>query len=268
LIQSGKLEDAIQEATYSATLDPEDPSTKTQLGLIALRQNDMAVAQTYFLDALRIDPENAGAKSGLVTVLKARRTVFRSFLGFGNWVRSLGSNMRWGLFIGAYLLIRVARTVAASNPEYRIWLYPLIGLYIVFIYLTWTIDALTTMLLRFDPVGRVALSEDEIKESNFVAGSLAAALAMVVLAVVAGLDRLFVAGAVFATLVIPIAGTFAAGGRGRRILGRITLALVALASIGLLLLTLGYTDPAAIPLGLYFLGVFAFSWITQSFIWR
>lgn len=239
------VEGAGESARDSIAQDPEDATGHTQLGYVALRQNDLKTAQMHFSEALRLNPESEPAKAGLLTVLKGRRWLFRRFLSYSNWMQSKGPGVRWIIILGAMFLARGIGGVVAL-------------LYFLFVYFTWTIDSLTNLLLRLDPVGRVLLSKDEQRASSVVGALLGLALLSVLLGF--WIRPLWLAATVFGLLVLPVSGAFASEGTMRRVM---TVVSVILAMVGLTGVALSFTgvDEASAPMGLFLLGTVLSTWI-------
>jgi hypothetical protein len=81
-------------------------------------------------------------------------------------------------------------------------------LWLVFILLTWITGPLFNLLLRLDRFGRLALSHEQIVESNWIGGVLLLSALSELTYLVSNQDSAQVAALVFLLLLFPIAGVF------------------------------------------------------------
>lgn len=254
----GESVGALDAALYR---DPENALTHANQGWIALEQNEHQKAMEHFREALRLNPELIWARSGILEALKARNIVYRWLLQYFFWMSRMGPRLQWGVILGAYFGNQILRSIARTNPGLAPFLTPLIILYLLFVYLTWTGKTLFNLLLRLDRFGRLVLTPQQIQVSNIVGGMLL--LALVGLAVGWAMP-LFLASAVgyaLALLVIPVAHTLEREpGRNRMILLVYTAALALVALLGLGALVVNATVFFSLA-QLFFLGIFAFGWI-------
>jgi hypothetical protein len=121
------------------------------------------------------------------------------------------------------------RGAAAAQPALGWVLWPLLGLFYVFIYLSWTAGPMFNLVLRFNRFGRHVLSRDQRTASNWFGGTLLAALASAGWWLTRRDDLGFLALIIFAVLSICLAATFAHTARHRLILAAATTALTLLA---------------------------------------
>ena len=194
LARQGRRAEAAQSAREALGYGAESSSIQAQAGWVALETNRPQEALGHFQEALRLNPDSAYARAGLVEALKARYWVYRTFMRFVYWVSSLDAGLRRGLFLGAWVVARFVR--------------PLLPLYLAFAYFSWFSDVLFESLLRFNRYGRYALSEAQRRHSNHFLALLGVAVvaggAAVALPTVQGLFSLcFVA----LGLLFPLVGT-------------------------------------------------------------
>jgi hypothetical protein len=185
-------------------------------------------------------------------------------LAYFLWMSRLSAGAQWGVIIGLYFGSRVLNKVRDHYPEYSVWLMPVLILYLVFVYLSWTAGALSNLLLRLSPYGRFLLDDDDIRASNYVGASLLAALISAGTAVLLGSFTLGLTAGFFLLIVIPIAGTYSRPeGNSRRLLELYTLSLVVLGIMSIVLMGT-QSKLAMIPGALFLLGMFAFGWIANA----
>ena len=146
-------------ATIATTLHqaPENPNAHANMGWQKLHQNQPREALTHFQEALRLQPDNDYAKSGLVEALKARNPIYRVLLAYMLWMITLSPGVRFGVLIGGYVLYRIALGLVGGNPQLGVILWPLIAVYVLFALLTWVGVPAFNLLLLIHPYGRYAL---------------------------------------------------------------------------------------------------------------
>lgn len=206
LTQLGRKQEAAATLGDSLARDPHNAQTHANQGWTYLHQGDPKKALEHFREALRIDPELDWARAGMVEALKARHLIYRIMLRYFLWMGRLGRQAQWGIVIGAWVGYQVVLWAAQNQPRLAPILYPLVILYIVFVYLTWTASPLFNLLLRLSRFGRYALSRQQRITSNWVGASMLLAIASAVLWFV---TREFAAGAAaiyFLLMVIALAG--------------------------------------------------------------
>lgn len=208
LTQLGRREEAAATLGQSLSRDPHNAVTHANQGWTYLHQGDHKKALEHFREALRIDPELDWARSGMVEALKSRYLVYRLMLRYFLWMSRLGRQAQWGIIIGAYVGYEVALQTAQAAPKLAPILYPLVFLYLIFVYLTWTASPLFNLLLRLNRFGRYALSRQQRITSNWVGASLLLAVVSAVVWAVTGEFAAEAATIYFLLMVIALTGTF------------------------------------------------------------
>ncbi|MEZ4731633.1 MAG: tetratricopeptide repeat protein [Caldilineaceae bacterium] len=254
----GESVGALDAALYR---DPENALTHANQGWIALEQNEHQKAMEHFREALRLNPELTWARSGILEALKARNLVYRWLLQYFLWMARMGPRLLWGVILGAYFGNQILRGIARTNPALAPFLTPIIMLYLLFVYLTWTGKTLFNLLLRLDPFGRLVLTPQQIQVSNIVGMMLLLALVGLAVGWATPFFLASAVGYVLALMVIPVAHTLEREpGRNRTILLVYTGALAVVALLGLGALVVDATVFFSLA-QLFFLGIFAFGWI-------
>ncbi len=149
LMQLGQLSAAEQEVEVALANAPENPFSYGIKGWVLLHQNRIPEAMASFREALRLYPQFEWARKGLLEALKARNGLYRLILRFDLWRSRMNNAQRVGLIL--LLLI----------PQTRIFLL------LLFLSLL-LLRPLFTALLWLDPYGRLALTQQEIKHSQWV----------------------------------------------------------------------------------------------------
>ena len=213
LQQLGRPAEARAVIEAALARDPENASTQATAGWAALKAGDPAKALQHFKEALRIDPTLDHARSGVVESIKAKNFLYAMILRYFFWMGRLSKRAQWTVIIGGVIGFRVLRQVARTNPSLAAWIWPVLIAYVVFVFLTWTAESLSNLLLRLHPFGRLALTREEIVASNCVGACIAAALAALLWWAVTKDEAALTAtaGALFFT--IPVSAVFGMSGR-------------------------------------------------------
>jgi len=261
LVKLGRRDEAGQTLDAALARDPENPMTHANHGWALLHQGDHERALHHFREALRLSPSLAWAREGIVEALRARNPVYRLLLRYFLWMSRLQVRAQWGLILGAVILNNVLDSLAVNNPALRPFLAPFNYLYTAFAFLSWTARPLFTLLLRLDPFGRLALSDEEITASNWVGLCLLAALGSLVAAVVTGYGIFLTAAISALAMVVPVSGLFGfRRGKRRNFLTGYAVLLALLAIGGVVLSLLGYA------LGPRLSTLFMWGWILYSWV--
>lgn len=268
LVKLGRRQEAGATVAAALTRDPENAVTHANQGWTLLERGEHRQALEHFREALHLDPELEWAREGIVEALKARHFIYRLILGYFFWMSRWNRRTRWALILGLYFAVRILRGVVRISPALAPFIWPVLILYFIFVYLSWTADTLFNLLLRLDPFGRLALSEEQVIASNWVGACLLAALAGLVGWLLTNNGTAMAAAIGSAVMVIPVSGTFKSkAGRGRKTLALYTviLAVVGLIGLGLSLVS---SSAAVIPAGIFFFGLILFSFVANFIISR
>jgi hypothetical protein len=99
-------------------------------------------------------------------------------LGYFLAMQRLSSQSRWIVFIAIFFAPRVLHALGDAWPQGQ-WLTEiLVQLVLVFCVMTWIASPLFNLVLRFDRLGRHALSDEQIRGANLMAVFLFPALAL------------------------------------------------------------------------------------------
>lgn len=208
LVKLGRRQEAGQTIEAALARDPDNAVTHANQGWTLLEANDPAKALEHFREALRIDPTSEWARLGIVEALKARHFVYRTMLKYFLWMAKLSGKMQWGVVIGGYVVFQMLRGWANANPEIAPFVWPLLFVYIAFVYLTWIAMPLFNLLLRLNKFGRLALSDEQIRASNWIGGCLLFVIVAAVITVAFDVSGAFLAALAGLALVVPLSATF------------------------------------------------------------
>ena len=264
LRQLNRPEESSAVIEHTLRVAPDNTSALVNLGWNKIEQGKHKEALEHFREALRLDPESEAARFGVVEALKASNVIYRIILRYFLWMSKLSGKASWAVIIGALILFRVLRSAAEENPTLEPFVWPLLILYLLFVFLTWTAVPLFNLALRLHPIGRYALSRSEIRASNWTGSAILLAILALGGALLTDISLLWLLAIGSGAMIIPIAGTFnVERPRPRKILNIYTSGLAAVGIIGLILFALE-SDSANIATIVFLLGVFLFGWVANA----
>ena len=263
LVKLNRKAEAASTIDYALNRAPDDSYSHANRGWVAIEQNRFKDAQLSFKEALRLNPTNEFARSGLKEAIKGENIFYRGILKYFLWMAKLNEQNRWAVVIGAYIIYRVVLGVARNNPAIAPLLYPIISFYVIFALSSWIAVPIANLFLRLHPIGKHALTEDEQLGSNIAGGLLGLAILSFAGYLISGTSQLLFMGLVFGLLLVPAGGTFSvsAGTKARRSLGIYSIALGAAGITGALLPDLG-----SWLLVVFAFGIFAYGWVANYLI--
>lgn len=209
LVKLGRQAEAGRTIDAALARNPDNAVTHANQGWTLLHAGDANRALEHFREALRLDPTNEWARAGIVEALKARNPIYALMLKYFLFMGRLSSQAQWGIIIGGYVLSRTLGELARQNPELAPWVLPLRILYVTFAIMTWLASRLFNLLLRLNRFGRLALSAEQVTESNWVGGFVLAALISLGGCLVMGFGSPWLTTlAVFGLMLMPVSGVF------------------------------------------------------------
>ena len=179
LVGLNRKEEAFLTINKSLASDPDNADTHANMGWGLLHQGKSDVALQHFKTALKQEPMNEYARSGMLEAMKARFPVYRYFLMLMLWLGKMKGNNQWGFIIGGYIVYRVLVTLAEKNEALQIFLIPVIVLIALFFISTWIFSPLMNLYLLSNPFGKLTLDEDQKQSARLVGISLLISLAAV-----------------------------------------------------------------------------------------
>ena len=195
LVKLGRGDEAGQTIHDALARDPENTATHANKGWALLHEGNANEALVHFREALRLNPHNEWARQGIVEAMKARNPIYSAMLRYFLWMSTLSKRQQWMVIFGGYFLSRITG---------------LLGLWALFVLMTWTAEPLFNLVLRLDTFGRLALSREQVVESNWIGGVILGSLSSLVLYFLTKQNQLLMSALVFALLIIPVAGVFRA----------------------------------------------------------
>lgn len=173
LVKLGRQLDS--EATIKTSLaqDPENDVTHANLGWSLLHAGKAREAMGHFREALRISPQQEWARAGLVEAMKARNPLYSLLLRYFLWMSRFSSQTRFGLMIGAVVLVNVIRSATGDNPSLRLAGGAALLVYMLFVFTSWFSGHFFNLLLSTDRDGRYALSRRQLTGARVFGAGLA-----------------------------------------------------------------------------------------------
>ena len=207
LTKLGRASEAATEIETALRLDPEDSMAHASKGWLLLHGGRGGEGIVHFREALRLDPTDEYARQGLVEALKARSRLYGWILAGFLWLTRFSRKTQVYILIGAFVLYRVLRSFAKSNPEFAPFVLPLLILYNLIWLTSWFARPFFNLLLRLDREGRLALNEHQTREAN-VFGLLVAGILLSIGLIIGGFPLALVAAIYFAGMLFPTMSYF------------------------------------------------------------
>jgi tetratricopeptide (TPR) repeat protein len=276
LVKLGRRAEAGATIDDALRRDPENALTHANQGWTLLEQGQPDKALEHFREALRLDADLQWAREGIVEALKARHWLYRQMLRYFLWMGRLSRRGQWGVVLGLLIAQQVLTSRAIPPALVPLGTILFWGL-IVFMYLTWTADPLFNLLLRLNRFGRLALSREKTRASNWVGGCLFLALIALGVGILRDDWRFVLTGLALGCLVIPITGAFKCrAGLPRIIMILCTALLATFAAGGIGILFFGKHLPrntwddalaaSRLLMGMFFWGVFGSTWLINLLV--
>lgn len=249
LVRMGRKAEAMETVDFALERDPDNAVSHANQGWNCLHKNDPRRAQNHFREALRLNPELEYARQGMLEALKARNPIYRAMLAYFLWMGRQSGRLQAVFVIGTFFVVRSFRSLAETQPRWGAVLWPVVILFYVFIYLSWTAGPMFNLLLRLDRFGRYVLSKEERVATNWFGACVAVALTGAI-GWACGSEHGLLGALVGAALSICVSITFTRSGKARRwfAIGSGVLAGLGLGGMALLL--------ANINLGIVLVGAF------------
>lgn len=208
LVKLNRKTEASQTLDYALQKAPENSYSHANKGWVNIEKDKYNDAIASFKEALRLDASNEYAKHGLKEAIKGKNILYRGVLKYFLWMGKLAEKGQWAVIIGAYIAYQIIIKISAAYPAIAPLLYPLIVFYIIFAFSTWIARPISNLFLRFHPLGKLTLSDDEIMGSNIAGALMFGAIACFVTDFIQPNDFFFVLGAYLGIMLIPVGGLF------------------------------------------------------------
>jgi tetratricopeptide (TPR) repeat protein len=244
LVKLGRRDEAAATIGAALARDPDDPVTHANQGWTLLHTGEPRKAMEHFRESLRLDPTSDWARAGIVEAMKAKNPLYRGLLSYFLWTSRLDQRVLWAVIIGTWLGVQALFHLAEAVPATRPVAIPLALFGIGAAMTTWVGRPLADLLLRFDRLGRHALSNDQRRASTLVAITLvtAVACALAALLIEGRLRNALILNTIqFGLLLIPVSAIYnCPAGWPRRTMATIAASLAAYVTLLLLGVTILY----------------------------
>ncbi len=260
LVKLNRHEEAHQTIAEALQKDPENEYTHANLGWAYLHKGQHQQALQHFSEALRLDPNFDHARQGLVEALKARYLLYRCLLRFFLWMSTLSPRVRGGLVVGAYVINKALQGVARQNPKLAPFIIPIVGFYLLFVLLTWTVEPVFNLILQCNRYGRYALSKKQRWSSSLFGLLLLGAIVAVVCGALTGWVPFYLLAAHLGILIIPATHILADDGTIDAKAFTFVTFMVLAAAAAVASLALGSKEVAIACTVLNVLGLAVFTW--------
>jgi tetratricopeptide (TPR) repeat protein len=239
LVKLGRREEAGQTMDATLARSPEDSFSQATRGWTRIEEHNPKEALEHFREAIRLDPTSDSARAGIVEALKARNPIYGLFLRYLLFMGKLPPGLQMGLVFGALIGIQILGGLRRSHPEWSGWIFGVEIGYLVLVLLSWTAIPFFNLLLRFNPMGRHALTEEQTLEANWIGMLLGLGAVSLGGFFIDGLTYLWGA-AFFVGLIFPVVSLFKCPpGWPRIVMQSVTAGLVIMGLSGLALLMSG-----------------------------
>ncbi len=166
LLQQHKDEDNAGLVRYQLENNPEDDSSHTSAGLLALRQGDHKTANIHFLEALRLNPMNEGARLGLIDSYRARSWIYGLFLRFAHFMNRFSDKNQTKIMVLGFIGYRIAHGMLNKTHPFLASL--VLALWLTFALWSHLARSIGSFLMLFDKFALRSLNRKEVLEGIVV----------------------------------------------------------------------------------------------------
>lgn len=203
-----RVDDAIETMHTALSRDPDNAYTHSTVGWNMLEKGRHREATTHFREALRIDPNLAGARAGLKQSLKSKIAPYRWLLQYSFWVNNKGKKAKWIIPIGIYLAVQLIRNISkTAGDNWAMVGGIVVGAYIMVAAISWIINPIANFFLLFYKDGKYALTRSEKWCAVSTVGVMIAGLLIVLaglLAPEAYTQQYLIGGILLFSLAVPL----------------------------------------------------------------
>jgi len=171
------------DAEAASTIDralaenPEYYWSHQNRGMLALNAGEVEKAFGHYREALRLNPQSAAARDGLVQSLKSRRIMYRALFGLFDISDQRHHKRRLLLCLVVIGALSFALDVLTAPKQALLiaGVLTVVGYFVANRLFVLYAEPFFLFLLRFDALGRRALSAEEVRRANLALGSLVTA---------------------------------------------------------------------------------------------
>lgn len=237
--------------------DPDNAYSHSTIGWSKLETKEYKEAQKHFAEALRLDPNSNNARVGMVNAIKGSNFLYSLVLRYSFWINNHKGNFSWGVGIGIFVFSQFLKLLTGISPIFLL-------LFLVFfflIYLSWIINPISNLILKFDSFGKYLLTKDEGKAVNIVSAGLVLGILFGATGAFIQSTFLFYLSFLSFTLIIPFSNYYDSEEHEKtpRFLYYCYI-LTALAAISIVLFYIDYNISFGFGIA-YLIGVVAYTWV-------
>lgn len=192
--------------TYQLERDPGDDSAHTSAGWQALMEGDHKRANQHFLEALRLNPMNEGARMGLVESYRARSWFYRAFLGYCHWMNQFTEGRQNAIMIGGFIAYKVVSGMLKDASPF--WFHLVVALWLILVFWTHLARSIGTFFVTLDKFARQSLKPAEFWEGAGVGLLVMTALGVLAASLINGQDGVFFSGLAFLSAALAVSSAF------------------------------------------------------------
>ena len=262
LVKLNRKTEASQTLDYALQKAPENSYSHANKGWVSIEKDNYDEAVASFKEALRLDASNEYAKHGLKEAIKGKNVLYRVVLKYFLWMSKMAEKGQWAVVIGAYIAYRFVLKIAETYPAIAPLLYPLIVFYVIFAFSTWIARPISNLFLRLHPLGKFALTDDEVTASNFAGILAVSAIGFLTAYYFTNSDLFLLVGIFCGLMLIPVGGVFGVpkGSKARR---NLTIYTAILAAVGIGFIAFPALGILAI---IFMLGIFFYGFVVNYLI--
>lgn len=174
LLLQRKDEDHDHLVRYQLENNPEDDSSHTSAGWRALMKGQHREANKHFLEALRLNPMNEGARLGLVESYRARSWVYGGYLRFSHAMNRFSEGKQNAIMIGGLVAFQLLRRALQGISPFLA--SALVAVWLTLVFWSHLARGVGSFFMLFDGFARRALKPVEKWEGIAVGGATLTAL--------------------------------------------------------------------------------------------
>ncbi len=200
--QNKLVENESQVSTLLAN-NPENSFTHANAGWTALQKGDLQKSQEHFMESLRLTPTSEYARRGLLDTFKAKSSLYRLYLKYGNFMKQFTATHQVILIIGFLALYQISMKLFSGSFALLLTVS-----YLLFVLWSWVANGVGNLLLLSDRFARHVLKKGEALEGAFVGGSVIVGLVFMFVGFLLPANAFLYPGVIFLGAACPFSSTF------------------------------------------------------------
>lgn len=149
---------AVEHARETLARDPESDVAHNNLGWALLHAGQHQEAVVHFREALRLDPEFEHPREGIIEALKARSWLYRQVLRVHLLSKRQTQRTHWVVIILFIVVMVLSKRMITWTPQFAPVIHVFRGVILAACFVLMFSEPLFNLVLRFDPLGKHALS--------------------------------------------------------------------------------------------------------------